>query len=148
MERLPLLISFLALLAVAFSAYFLFRSGKRKGLERAPFFAVFPLTVAFLASAGLPTEMPVLFEKVIGHSVNAQYQYPGGPSGIHESVNWWVARWLELLRTTWLVLLFVGLIWSVVNIVAKRGRLLNTIALLGAISLLLLYVWLSLADWI
>lgn len=111
-------------------SYFLFRQRDRQKLvSRTPFFFVV-VVVLFLAGAtSIPVAFPVPFGGVLGHPVNAMYQYPPNASGVQESETWWVARWAHPIQWIMLGSVLVGMSWAVANVVKKRNRVLNGLTL-------------------
>jgi hypothetical protein len=122
----------ITLMGVTFlAAYFLFRRNPQQALlARGAFFIEVLLIFFYFGFVDLPQAMPGVFERVLGHSVDAIYMTPVQPDGTQTGGTWWLVRWVDPVRTAYFYILLGGIVWAGLNVVQKRARKLNIVALL------------------
>jgi hypothetical protein len=119
------------------AAYFLLRKTPRQAvLARGPLFIL--CLLFFSAGLGnLPLALPRLFERLLGHSVWANYAPPPQMNVIQVGGTWWVLRWQEPIQTGYYYLFLAGMAWAVINIVQRRQWKVNAVSLgLGGVLVL------------
>lgn len=125
--------SFTCLLAGIVLAAALFRTPDAAArLPRGPFFLVTGGLMLFLGLMGLPAALPRTFGALLGHSVWDH--------------NWLLVRWIFPLRSTFQFAVLIALVWAVVNIVKRRSRKLNLIALAIAVVWVAVSIYISFAS--
>ena len=124
------------------AAYLLFRKTPRQALlARGPLFILFLLFFS-AGLANLPLALPRLFERLLGHSVWANYAPPPKINVTQIGGTWWLVRWQEPIQTGYFCLFIVGMVWAVINIVQHRQLKVNAVSLcLGGILVLVSIVY-------
>jgi hypothetical protein len=127
------------------TGYFLLRKANKSNfIARAPIIlgcVSFPLYIAVFL---LPNALPTLFERLLGHSIWAEYTYPPQANGIVESETWLPARWWTPVRAAYFYLVIGAAAWALVNILRGQSRAMNCIALLWGLSWIAISVYYSL----
>ena len=111
------------------AGYLLFRKTPRQAiLGRGPLFILFLLF--FAAGVGnLPLALPRVFERLLGHSVWANYMPPVQMNVTQTGGTWWLVRWQEPIQTAYFFLFLAGMVWAVINIVQQRQWKVNAVSL-------------------
>lgn len=126
----------LAMMCVSvLAAYCMFRRNPRETLvARGPLFIVCFLVFFYIGLTELPLAFPGLFERLLGHSVWANYMPPPKMNVTQEGGTWWVVRWLDPIRTAYFYVVIGGMAWAMVNLVRGRAWRWNAVCLvIGAI---------------
>ena len=118
------------------AAYLLFRKNPCERLvSRGPVFIVCFLMFFYIGLVKLPLALPELFEKLIGHSVWADYMPPARMNVTQEGGTWWLVRWLDPIRTAYFYAVLGGMVWAVVNLVRRLAWKWNAACLvIGAVG--------------
>ncbi len=145
--NLPIsLLCFALIVAPLTVSYFLFRKAGREALlARVPVFIECLLVFLYAGVFDLPLALPSGFEKLLGHSIWDLYHYSTRPDGIQVSETWLSARWWPPLRTTYLVLVLIGIVWAIANLIKRRGIKLNLLAFSFGLLWLVVSFYFSLA---
>jgi hypothetical protein len=109
------------------AAYFLFRKNPRDSMvSRGPVFMVCFLLFFSVGIGSLPLAVPQLFERLLGHSVWANYM-PPVKMNVTTQVGgtWWLVRWSEPIQTGYFYVFLAGMVWAAFNLVQRRAWKLN-----------------------
>jgi hypothetical protein len=92
----------------------------------------------FSAGIGnLPLALPGLFERLLGHSVWANYVPPVKMNVTQVGGTWWLIRWRDPIQTGYFCLFLAGMAWAVLNVVRRRAWKLNVFSVCcGALLML------------
>lgn len=132
------LFSLLNISVAVVAAYFLFRRKPRESVvSRGPLFIVCFLLFLSVGIGNLPLALPGLFQRLLGHSVWANYMPPAKINVTQVGGTWWLVRWREPIETGYLYVFLAGVVWAVINIVQRRARTLNVFCVCGAVLLML-----------
>ncbi|MGA3034047.1 MAG: hypothetical protein ABSD70_12235 [Terracidiphilus sp.] len=133
----PLIFSFTTMGLSALIGYLMFRKEPvRTILSRGAAFIEFALVFFFLGFSNLPLALPAVFGKIFGHPIDSLYVHPIQANGVQVSGTWWVECWLSPSRMVFLWLLLGGMIWAGLNILQRRSRTLNIVAVCSGVLLL------------
>jgi len=117
------LFSFINVSIALIAAYFLFRRKPRETIiSRGPLFIVCFLLFFSAGIANLPLALPGLFERLLGHSVWANYVPPLRMNVTQVGGTWWLVRWSEPIQTAYFGVFLAGIAWATLNIVQRRAR--------------------------
>jgi hypothetical protein len=125
------------------AAYFIFRSGRKTTASRAPLFIVCFLLFLYLGFVNLPLALPGVFERVLGHSVWADYMPPTKLNVSQVGGTWWVIRWRDPVQIVYFWVFLAGILWALLNIVQRRARKLNVFCLCLGVVLIIASFFLS-----
>ena len=96
------LLSFVLMGISVVAAYFLFRNNPRESLvARGPLFIVCFLIFFYIGFARLPLALPGMFERLLGHSVWAEFMPPAKINVTQAGGTWWLVRWSDPLRAAY-----------------------------------------------
>ena len=123
------LFSFINISIAVVSSYFIFRGARGNIVSRAPLFMVCSLLFLSVGFENLPLALPGVFERVLGHSVWANYMPPLKLNVTQVGGTWWVIRWRDPVQSAYLWVFLAGLFWAIVNILQRRARKLNVFCL-------------------
>ena len=107
------------------ATFFIFRGGPKTRISRAPLFIVCFLLFLSAGIANLPLAVPRIFERLLGHSVWANYAPPVKLNVTQVGGTWWLVRWSDPIQTAYFWVFLAGVLWAVLNIVQGRSRKLN-----------------------
>jgi hypothetical protein len=120
------LFSFINIGISVVAGIFLFRKNARDTVaSRGPLFMVCFLMFFSVGIGSLPLAMPWLFERLLGHSVWANYAPPVKINVTQVGGTWWLVRWREPIQTGYFYVFLAGMIWAAINVVQQRARKLN-----------------------
>ena len=105
-----------------------FHSGK-SAREYLPVLVESSLPFVLLALAALPPAMPSLFQRLLGHSIYADYIVVRGSDRMKTTETWFLGCWLDSLHLLALVVIAVGIAWAGWNLIRKSSRISNIVAL-------------------
>ena len=100
----------------------------RSPLEYVPVLVESTLPFVLLALAALPRVLPSLFQRLLGHSIDADYTIVRGSDGMKITETWFVGRWLEPLHSLAIVVIAVGIAWAGWNLFRRSSRISNSVA--------------------
>jgi hypothetical protein len=133
--------------ATAFSAaiaYWLFRPFRwQQFVARMPLFIVTGGAFLFVAIVDLPDAAPHLFERYLGHSINAMVtQRLSGGTIMTEN---WLTFWGESVGTIFDCAILASAIWAIVNLFRGHAVRSNVLTLALSFGWVCVYVWASFA---
>jgi hypothetical protein len=103
--------------------------GRTQFVDRLPFVLTITNLALELALMEMPKAFPGLFDWLLGHSIYAH----------RFETDWqWINRWEMGVASDFRLLVILGAIWGVVNLFRRRSVVLNSLAVVGALILL---VW-------
>lgn len=124
------LFSFVNITIAVVGAYVLFHKTPRPAvLSRGPLFIVCFLLFFSVGFGSLPLALPGLFERLLGHSIWANYSPPMKMNVTQIGGTWWLVRWQEPIQTGYFYLFLAGMVWAGINVAQRRARKANTISL-------------------
>jgi hypothetical protein len=81
-----------------------------------------------VALAALPRAFPSLFQRIMGHSVDASYTVVRASDGTKITDTWFLGHWLGPLHSLATVVIAVGMVWASWNLVKKSSWISNILA--------------------
>ena len=140
------LFSFAMMALSAGAAYLLFRKNLGERLiSRGPVFIVCFLAFFYVGMVNLPLAVPALFERILGHSVWADYMPPTKMDVAQEGGTWWLVRWLDPIRSAYFWVVLGGTVWAVINLIRRRAWKWNAACLIIASAGFVVHLYLSIA---
>jgi len=101
----------------------------RSPLEYVPVLVESTLPFVLLVLAALPRALPSLFQRLLGHSIDADYTVMRGSGGMKITETWFLGRWLEPLHSLAVVVIAIGIAWAGWNLCKRSSRTSNIVAL-------------------
>lgn len=98
-------------------------------LEYVPVLVESTLPFVLLVLAALPRALPSLFQRLLGHSIDADYTVVRGSSGMKITETWFLGRWLVPLHSVAMAVIAVGIVWAGWNLLRRSSRISNIVAL-------------------
>lgn len=98
-------------------------------LEYVPVLVESTLPFVLLVLAALPRALPSLFQRLLGHSIDADYTVVRGSGGMKITETWFLGRWLEPLHSLAVVVIAIGIAWAGWNLLKRSSRTSNIVAL-------------------
>jgi hypothetical protein len=98
-------------------------------LEYVPVLLESTLPFVLLALAALPRVLPSLFQRLLGHSIDADYTVVRGRGGMKITETWFLGRWLEPLQSLAIAVIAIGVAWAAWNLLKRGSRVSNIVAL-------------------
>ncbi len=98
-------------------------------LEYLPVLVESTLPFVLLVLAALPRALPSLFQRLLGHSIDADYTVLRGSGGMKIIQTWFMGRWLAPLHSLAIAVIVIGITWAAWNLFQKRSRTSNIVAL-------------------
>lgn len=97
--------------------------------EYVPVLVESTLPFLLLALAALPRSLPSLFQRLLGHSIDADYTIVRGSDGMKITETWFLGRWLEALHSLAIAVIAIGIAWAGWNLFKRSSRISNIVAL-------------------
>ena len=119
----------LGLLLSLVSITVIIRVHRGKPLEYVPVLVESTLPFVLLVLAALPRALPSLFQRLLGHSIDADYTVVRGSGGMKITETWFLGRWLEPLHSLAVVVIAIGIAWAGWNLLKRSSRTSNIVAL-------------------
>jgi hypothetical protein len=98
-------------------------------LEYVPVLVESTLPFVLLVLAALPRALPSLFQRLLGHSIDADYTVVRGSGGMKITETWFLGRWLEPLHSLAIAVIAVGIALAGWNLFKRSSRTSNIVAL-------------------
>jgi len=98
-------------------------------LEYVPVLVESTLPFVLLVLAALPRALPSLFQRLLGHSIDADYTVVRGSGGMRITETWFLGRWLEPLHSLAIAVIAVGIALAGWNLFKRSSRTSNIVAL-------------------
>ena len=130
MDLMPGVFSFLLLASSAVSSLFFLR--RRSGLSlssRIPILLELSMVFFLAGLALLPTAVPFLFQRMLGHTISSDYVHPIRADGMRMTETWILARWWAPISKVLYAFVLLGIAWSLWNLRQAHDRKLNVLAL-------------------
>jgi hypothetical protein len=134
MAFIPAICALLLLVLSAVSAVLIVRNSKASCLRfYGPLLIEVSLALVVISLSLLPQALPALFQRIVGHSIGADYTYVRTTDGIQVTETWLTARWWKPLGSAFGLAVFAGMLWAIWNLRSRAARIANLFALsLGA----------------